>query len=296
MNEDLTRRFTELVRRELGAEDVRVSDPDAPERAEAVSAWIQDGRRIEATFNGPIAERETLTRRLEILVRAFESVLFEDRTPPKRTPITTSLQDELKAIAARANALDALVIDAHSPVIWASASKGTTLPGTIEPGTLPAEARETLRLVRESHRGVLVALRPPKRDDDDDSVPPPAVAPAPSSHPPQLVAVAKPTEDEADPQQRAVAAVRKLPQMAALHRGGHLSQTLREQDFGYVVRSFAGIYALLVVFDGPFDEIRAERAVRDGLPRVERLVLALPPLDPDPLPAGVVALRPRRRR
>jgi hypothetical protein len=51
-----------------------------------------------------------------------------------------------------------------------------------------------------------------------------------------------------------------------------------------------------VVFDHAFDEIRAERAVRDSLQRVERLVLVLPPLEPDPVPAGVVALRGRRRR
>jgi hypothetical protein len=84
--------------------------------------------------------------------------------------------------------------------------------------------------------------------------------------------------------------------MGALHRGGHLALSVREDTFGDVVRSFAGIYVLCVVFDHAFDEIKAERALRESLPRVERLVLALPPLDPEPVPAGVVALRPRRRR
>jgi len=42
---------------------------------------------------------------------------------------------------------------------------------------------------------------------------------------------------------------------------------------------------------------RAERAAQESLPRIERLVLALPPLDPDPQPmGGVVALRRPRRR
>jgi hypothetical protein len=94
----------------------------------------------------------------------------------------------------------------------------------------------------------------------------------------------------------ALGRARALPQMAELHKGGHLAYALREEGFGLLVRSFAGIYALVVAFDHAFDEIRAERAVRDALPRIERLVLALPPLDPDPLPAGVVALRRRRRR
>jgi hypothetical protein len=52
-----------------------------------------------------------------------------------------------------------------------------------------------------------------------------------------------------------------------------------------------------MVFDGEFDELRAERAAQESLPRIERLVLALPPLDPDPQPVGGVAAlrRPRRR-
>jgi hypothetical protein len=55
---------------------------------------------------------------------------------------------------------------------------------------------------------------------------------------------------------------------------------------------------LILVFDKAFDMIRAERALREGLPVVERLVLALPPMDPEPGPtAGVIAIRrPRRRR
>jgi hypothetical protein len=62
-----------------------------------------------------------------------------------------------------------------------------------------------------------------------------------------------------------------------------------------VAHSFAGIYLLVLIFDAPFDELRAERAVLDALGRIERLVLALPPHDPDPTEgAGVVAMRRRR--
>jgi hypothetical protein len=66
----------------------------------------------------------------------------------------------------------------------------------------------------------------------------------------------------------------------------------------YLVLSFSSIYLLCMVFDGDFDELRAERAAHESLPRIERLVQALPPLDPDPQPMGeVVALRrPRQRR
>jgi hypothetical protein len=64
-----------------------------------------------------------------------------------------------------------------------------------------------------------------------------------------------------------------------------------------VARSFASIYVLIVVFESPFDELRAEQAIEDGLPRIERLVLALPPLDPKPSPiASVISMRGRARR
>jgi hypothetical protein len=53
----------------------------------------------------------------------------------------------------------------------------------------------------------------------------------------------------------------------------------------------------VVVFEAPFDELRAERAVAESLARVEQLVLALPPLDPSPeAGAGVVAIRRPRRK
>jgi hypothetical protein len=55
---------------------------------------------------------------------------------------------------------------------------------------------------------------------------------------------------------------------------------------------------LTLVFAAAFDELRAERAVLESLPRIERLVLALPPLNPEPprQGAGVVSMRRPRRR
>ena len=52
-------------------------------------------------------------------------------------------------------------------------------------------------------------------------------------------------------------------------------------------------YVLVLVFEEPFDEIRAERAIQGRLGPIERLVLALPPLDPTPN-VGVRAVRRRR--
>ena len=107
-------------------------------------------------------------------------------------------------------------------------------------------------------------------------------------------------EREVDPSiavvsRRALYIVRGLPDLAALRKGKHLRHADSAGDVPFVVHSFAGIYLLVLVFDAPLDELRAERAIIEALPRIERLVLALPPLEPPPY-GGVVALRRSKRR
>jgi hypothetical protein len=103
--------------------------------------------------------------------------------------------------------------------------------------------------------------------------------------------------EEPEVTRRAIGFIRALPSLDLLHKGRHLRHVSRDESY-YLVLSFSSIYLLCLVFDGDFDELRAERAAQESLPRIERLVLALPPLDPDPEPMGeVVALRrPRQRR
>jgi hypothetical protein len=95
---------------------------------------------------------------------------------------------------------------------------------------------------------------------------------------------------------RAIAEVRALPELAELHKGAHVRATVSNEGFGYVARSFASIYVVVLVYGGPFDELLAKRALTHVLPIIERLVAALPPLDPGPPTAGVAAIRARRRR
>jgi hypothetical protein len=118
------------------------------------------------------------------------------------------------------------------------------------------------------------------------SSPPPAPRPADDREPePSVAAVSR----------RVVHIVRGLPELAALRKGKHVRHVESAGDAPFVVHSFAGIYLLVLVFDAPLDELRAERAILEALPRIERLVLALPPLEPPP--RGVAALRrPRRGR
>jgi hypothetical protein len=98
---------------------------------------------------------------------------------------------------------------------------------------------------------------------------------------------------------RAVHAVRGWSELGALRKGKHMRKIERgdgDQQVSLLAHSFASIYIVLVVYGAPFDELRAERAVVEALPRIERLVLALPPLDPEPTERGkAMAMRKPRR-
>lgn len=257
MQADLDR-FLALVRRELGAEDARVLEADAelPEGELFMSCRMGDGRTVLATFTAPLADRETKQRRLEILTSTLDAAIEE---PPQgrrsRAPVTSTLHDELSALCARAAALNVIVIDANSPVVWGAAHpEGVVAQPPL--ASSPRMAETPANDEGERGGGMAVASR------------------------------------------RAVMAARALPDIAALRKGKHVRSVARDTEVPFVAHSFASIYLLIVVYDKPFDELRAERAIVDSLPRIERLVLALPPLDPPPPfeGAGAVAMRRPRRR
>jgi hypothetical protein len=102
----------------------------------------------------------------------------------------------------------------------------------------------------------------------------------------------------ADPVSRAaLARVLRVADLAALRKGKHLRHVEREGPGPFAAYSFASIYLLVLVYDAPFDELRAERSSAQSLPRIEQLVLALPPLDPSPVAgAAVIAMKRRRSR
>jgi hypothetical protein len=254
-------RFLALVRRELGADEAQVLEPDDPsvppaEDALALSSRVADGRVVVARFAQPPADREPKQRRLDMLASTFDTVVEESphssRKP--RPPVSRSLGDELLAICTRAAAVNAIVIDAHSPVVWAAAHS----EGVVAQPPLASSPR--------------VAEAPANEDGGGE---------------PRMATLSR----------RALHAVRGQPDLPELRKGKHVRYVERTGEAPSITHSFAGIYLLVVVFDGGFDELRAERAILEALPRVERLVLALPPLDPSPSTgAGVVAMRRPRRR
>ena len=162
-----------------------------------------------------------------------------------------ALREELAALCERAAALNAIVIDANSPVEW----------GIARPSRLAPRASSTS--LSDPGAGAVEST------DSESSV--------------------------SSASRRALEVVRSLPELAALRKGKHLRHVDRAGDTPLVVHSFAGIYLLVLVFDAPFDELRAERATLEALPRIERLVLALPPLDPSPH-GDVIAMRMRAKK
>jgi hypothetical protein len=280
-------RFVALAKRELGADDVRLLAPAeaVPEAPNVLITRMEDGRHVVASFGESPKDREALERRLTILTTTFAESLA---APPSekaraRPRVASSLHEELRALAVRARARDSVVIDVDSPVVWGSAS-------------VPAKprARSDLLLRDVSDRELASQV-------DDESGPLQDVAPPAESSPMPT------TPDEADEDgvftgsepeltRRAIGAMRSLPGIDGLHKGRHLRHVERQSEY-YLALSFSGIYLLCIVFDAPFDELRAERAAHESLPRIERLVQALPPLDPEPQPmGGVIALRRPRRR
>jgi len=282
VNEEALSRFLELCAREMDARDVRAEARGTVQpSANVIVVPLGARSEVVVTFDDAPADIDARSRRLEMLATAF-SAAIEGAGPerPKRVK-RRSLRRELEALAIRADAIDAVVIDAHSPIVWGAVAGPVATPVTnVIP--LNEESRARIERIQESHRDLIAVID--DADDDDASDERTSATPAPGTPSPFTT--------------RAVADVRALPATAQLHRGGHLAYNKREEHYGVVARSFAAIYVLILVFDKAFDMLRAERALREGLPIIERLVLALPPFDPEPAPrAGVIALRrPRRRR
>ncbi|HXN30619.1 MAG TPA: hypothetical protein VN894_02110 [Polyangiaceae bacterium] len=251
-------RFLALVRRELGAEEVHLLDTEQHEVDDPceLRCRMADGRGIGVRFGSPPPDPEASQRRLEMLAGTFDAVAEDAGSPQPRSrpPVVEALKNELAALCARAAAVNAIVIDANSPVEWGAARPQGAIP------VAPRASNTSLVDVAEGAEGV--------------------------AEPESAVAVAS---------RRALEVVRALPELAALRKGKHVRHVERDGDALLIVHSFAGIYLLVLVFDAPPDELRAERGILEALPRIERLVLALPPLDPSPH-ADVVAMRRSRRR
>jgi hypothetical protein len=77
-------------------------------------------------------------------------------------------------------------------------------------------------------------------------------------------------------------------------RAGHTSRFQMERDLECFARPFAGLYVLALVCQGAISEPVAVGALLHALPLIERLVLALPPVDPSPAGAKIMRMPSRK--
>jgi hypothetical protein len=299
MISDSEGRLAVILRRELGASSVDfVTAEEPPASSEtAVAAEAPNGTWIVARFDEAPPDREAKLRRLEILVASFADLLVPEAARHKHAAPARSLAGELTALAGRAGALSALVVDARSPVIWGASD-------VFDAADDEVEETAAARLYRKAaHAGLrfTTLVSEPVLDTEGDHADSEDESGASTNEVPAAGGGALSAEERAElwrrvlPVRNALAAVRALPQVVGLHKGEHLHEAVRAPELSYVVRSFATIYMLVLVFERPFDELRAERSVAHALPTIERLVLALPPTEPTPPMAGVGVMRVRRR-
>jgi hypothetical protein len=367
----------EMVRRNLGARSVDVvADLEEPCPSGVLYCPVPGGGFLAASFDEPCAQRAAMLERLETLVSSFGDLLeaLPRATAGPRASAGQSLHEQVVFLAERASAIDVVIIDARSPVVWDSLDGSFVVAEDPEKQQAPDNVRRIdgpagrprrvapdlvararvlgVRLLQSlvmdprlvglvpeatcQEHGVaplyvagsrlLLAMRDPSNLHAIQNVAFAAgmdvepmladrrlvdlalrwkhrravgdvfrVATPETADERRIVADAVRTRWERHFASRmAIELVRRRPEMPALRKGGHLVFGASTDRFGCIARSFAGIYVLVLVFRGAYDEIKAKHAISRALPAIERLVLALPPRDPSPEAGGRMAGRLRR--
>lgn len=291
-------RLVELARHEMDAEDARVEvggrEPTDPR---AVWCAVSDGARLVVWFAEAPTDPAAAQARLQALATAFAGLTSDARSqsepPSLREPLQRRIDAELGALALRAEALAAVVIDEKSPVVW---GQSVLRDSSEDVGSLT----ETAALAEELGRSGLDLATLLATDDAS-------------------VRLAR-TELRTGDAQRLASRIDRLRHdtgnldEAGWHRhvriaravalarsettkpdfsSGHLRIALHTDSLGVWARSFATIYLLVMVYEGAFSELHAEGSAVHALPLIERLVLALPPIDPSPSQADVIRFRKR---
>lgn len=278
-------RFLEIVRRELGADDVRGEIGGREPPAGTIWATTPGGVRIVAIFDRAPADLEELRARLRVLAESFATVSSIDETShsqPPRAGAGHELDDALDVLAQRARSAAALVIDDSSPEIWGS-SLVPHGPEDVEEAiwiariasAVEATGHDLAELVTRDPEAIRAALAP---------------APDPSALARDVERVRELGARAVDRRHllamRAIAAVREAEGKGEPGAGAPVP---------ILVRTFATIYRLILVFEGPVSELHAESALIHALPVIERMVTSLPPRDPVAGGAKVAVLRRLRR-
>ncbi len=284
-------RLLSLVRRELGADDARLEFGGRQPEADAVWCNLEDGYRVVVIFDDTPPNPRELRDRLKLLVLSFTDT-FQQAAPRvgRKEDPGGALDEALDVLAQQSGAIEAIVVDAQSPVVWGTSAvprgsedlkdaerawealgeakkAGVALPALLAeqrwPG-LEGASGDTLR--KAYHRLREAAGREGEHRSEGDWT----------------------------KRLRTMAAMVLLRQSLQPHPGQ--TRVVRHQSDGpLLARGFTGGYWLLLVFEAPdFSELHAEAAMIHALPWIERLVEALPPVDPNDGGGRVFRLRALR--
>lgn len=258
-------RLLELVCRELEAEDayVRLGGRSDDEPPEVLAHELRPGCRLVVRLAEPPTRPEQTAARLAELAEAFTGTVEHaveslegvfGRASGGQHVLTQTLADLRDATGAAV----ALVIDRQSPVIW----------GCSDPG-LGLRDRPVARVLAG-------ALGEP---EDSGST---------------ALGLARRALQAAERMQTGGAAklAATIRTLVALDEAFEAPARLPEGDEpGLASKGFGGIYRVALVFTRPFSPLRVEGVLRRALPIIERHVLELPPLDPEPKGGRVLPLR-----
>lgn len=283
-------RFLELVQRELGADDARVEiGGRAPETDDPslVFATLADDQRLVVQWDeAPSPERRAKAReRLDALIESFApSVSRESFAPTLKlvssTAATSALDESLGLLARRARAEEAIVVDHGSPEVWGS-SEVPRDALTVDDAVLLSRTAAGLAAIGESLSDLVAlddtAVRERLQSRGVDGL-------IEHTHA-RSIAWARTLGPRASESIR-LRAARAIAATRAMEHGAP-----PPEDLWMLVRPFANIYRLVLLFDGPPSALHVEAALLKMLPHIERLVLGLPPRDPVSRGAKVTPLR-----
>lgn len=270
----------ELVARELEADDARLEVGVRPPREQDAAIELASGFRLVAVFDHPRDDIAARRERLAALAQTFEATLDAATLGapfPSTTALAASALDEaLAALARIASATAVVVIDERSPMIWGC---------SLQPrGPEDADVAVWLSIaaVAASRVGIeFAALLAAPADEVAAALDRAGPATEDRNRIARAVSRIQSTGLRRTPEEahafvvamRAVAAARRGTGEDRAPAGGH-------DGPGWLARDFGGIYRLVLAFDAPYSELHAESAAKRALPVIERLVMALPPVDP----------------
>ncbi|MBN1608325.1 MAG: hypothetical protein JW940_16970 [Polyangiaceae bacterium] len=275
-------RLLDVVKRELGSVDARAElggmEPSDPR---LVWCTAPAGWRLVAVFEEPPHDPADKRAKLESLAESFSGTLEEARpTMHPASPVSARrrLDEALELLATRAAASGAAVVDVRSPEIWGCSEMHRSREDMDTAVTTAAIAAQL------AEHGIdfaeLVTRGPDWADQALSGLPDRQLGLRLRNDCERLSAQSRRAGIEA--WRRHVLLARAMAELRRADVEGQVGNRMvvSGPGLGWMARSFAGIYRALVVYPGPFSELRAEGALVRAMPAIEQLVTALPPADP----------------